>query len=107
MPDPRPNDLAYPSRSRCIQSNKASSAQKGDFDHSARKHGAYWPEPRKWFTRPRTAVPRQWTSDFVTEPDKSGTGVSEMATESLRRNQSGKAHTRIRAAHPHAGVAQW
>ena len=31
------------------------------------------------------------------ESNRSGTGVSEMATESLRRNQASKAHTRIRA----------
>ena len=36
-------------------------------------------------------------TDFT--PNKSGTGVSEMAAESLHRNQGGKAHTRIRAAH--------
>jgi hypothetical protein len=34
----------------------------------------------------------------VAHLSRSGTGVSEMATESLRRSQRGKAHTRIRAA---------
>jgi hypothetical protein len=45
-----------------------------------------------------TAVPCLWAEGSGIQPDKSGTGVSEMAAESLPRNQGGKAHTRIRAA---------